>query len=91
MIEGQKWYKSKCTSMVEPSTYKESNVLNIPVNIWYDEESKLFHYDEYRLTLPITYDLPYEAQNAIAKSTEDSLTKMTDYKAYYDRTQEVLK
>lgn len=90
MIEGQKWYKSKCTSMIEPNTCKEGNVLNIPVNVWYDEESKMYNYDEYRLTLPINYELPYAAQNAIAKNTEDILTKMADYQEYYNTTKEVI-
>lgn len=91
MIQGQKWYKSVCTSAIEPEAKKDLDVLYLPVNVWYDEESELFHYDEYRLTLPINYDLPYAAQNAIAKSTENILIKMADYQSYYTTTQEVLK
>ena len=91
MIQNQKWYKSVCTSIIEPTTHKDLNVLYLPINVYYDEETKLFHYDEYRLTLPINYDLPYVAQNAIAKNTEDILIKMADYQSYYTTTQEVLK
>lgn len=90
MIQGQKWYKSICTSVVEPTTHKDLDVLYLPINVWYDEESKMYNYDEYRLTLPINYELPYAAQNAIANSTENILLKMADYQEYYNTTKEVI-
>lgn len=53
MIAGQNWYKSNCTSNVEPKIYQDLDTLYLPVNVAYDAETKMYRYEEYRMLLPM--------------------------------------
>lgn len=81
MIAGQKWYKSTCTSNVEPKIHQDLDTLCLPVNVAYDEETQMYRYEEYRMLLPIDYDIPDRVATELAFATErgavkaDSLTK----------------
>ena len=39
MIAGQNWYKSDCTSIVEPKIHQDLDTLYLPVNVAYDAEN----------------------------------------------------
>lgn len=81
MIAGQKWYKSTCTSNVEPKIYQDLDTLCLPVNVAYDEETQMYRYEEYRMLLPIDYEVPEGVATELAFATErdavkaDNLTK----------------
>ena len=81
MIAGQNWYKSDCTSIVEPKIYQDLDTLYLPVNVAYDAETQMYRYEEYRMLLPIDYDIPDRVATELAFATErgavkaDNLTK----------------
>lgn len=81
MIAGQNWYKSTCTSNVEPKTHQDLDTLYLPVNVFYDEETQMYRYEEYRMLLPIDYEIPERVSTELAFATErgavkaDNLTK----------------
>lgn len=81
MIAGQKWYKSTCTSNVEPKIHQDLDTLCLPVNVAYDEETQMYRYEEYRMLLPIDYEVPERVATELAFATErgavkaDNLTK----------------
>lgn len=81
MIAGQKWYKSTCTSNVEPKIHQDLDTLCLPVNVAYDEETQMYRYEEYRMLLPIDYEIPERVFTELAFAIErgavkaDNLTK----------------
>lgn len=81
MIAGQNWYKSNCTSIVEPKIHQDLDTLYLPVNVAYDKETQMYRYEEYRMLLPIDYDIPDRVSTELAFATErgavkaDNLTK----------------
>lgn len=81
MIAGQNWYKSDCTSIVEPKIHQDLDTLYLPVNVAYDAETQMYRYEEYRMLLPIDYDIPDRVATELAFATErgavkaDNLTK----------------
>ena len=81
MIAGQNWYKSTCTSNVEPKIHQDLDTLYLPINIIYDAETQMYRYEEYRMLLPIDYDIPDRVATELAFATErgavkaDNLTK----------------
>lgn len=81
MIAGQNWYKSNCTSIVEPKIHQNLNTLYLPVNVAYDAETQMYRYEEYRMLLPIDYEIPDRVATELAFATErgavkaDNLTK----------------
>lgn len=81
MIAGQKWYKSTCTSNVKPKIHQDLDTLCLPVNVAYDEETQMYRYEEYRMLLPIDYEVPERVATELAFATErgavkaDNLTK----------------
>ena len=81
MIAGQNWYKSTCTSNVEPKIHQDLDTLYLPVNVIYDEETQMYRYGEYRMLLPIDYEIPERVSTELAFATErgavkaDNLTK----------------
>ena len=81
MIAGQNWYKSTCTSLSEPKIYQDLDTLYLPVNVAYDAETQMYRYEEYRMLLPIDYDIPDRVAIELAFATErgavkaDNLTK----------------
>lgn len=81
MIAGQNWYKSDCTSIVEPKIHQDLDTLYLPVNVAYDKETQMYCYEEYRMLLPIDYEIPDSVATELAFATErgavkaDNLTK----------------
>lgn len=81
MISGQNWYKSVCTSLSEPKIYQDLDTLYLPVNVAYDAETQMYRYEEYRMLLPIDYNIPDRVATELAFATErgavkaDNLTK----------------
>ena len=81
MIAGQNWYKSNCTSIFEPKIHQDLDTLYLPVNVAYDAETQMYRYEEYRMLLPIDYDIPDRVATELAFATErgavkaDNLTK----------------
>lgn len=81
MIAGQNWYKSTCTSNVEPKIHQDLDTLYLPVNVIYDEETQMYRYEEYRMLLPIDYEIPERVSTELTFATErgavkaDNLTK----------------
>ena len=70
MIAGQNWYKSDCTSIVEPKIHQDLDTLYLPVNVAYDAETQMYRYEEYRMLLPIDYDIPDRVATELAFATE---------------------
>lgn len=81
MIAGQNWDKSTCTSNVEPKIHQDLDTLYLPVNVFYDEETQMYRYEEYRMLLPFDYEIPERVSTELALATErgavkaDNLTK----------------
>ena len=81
MIAGQNWYKSTCTPLSEPKIHQDLDTLYLPVNVFYDAETQMYRYEEYRMLLPIDYDIPDRVATELAFATErgavkaDNLTK----------------
>ena len=75
MIAGQNWYKSNCTSIVEPKIHQNLNTLYLPVNVAYDAETQMYRYEEYRMLLPIDYEIPDRVATELAFATERGAVK----------------
>ena len=75
MIAGQNWYKSDCTSIVEPKIHQDLDTLYLPVNVAYDAETQMYRYEEYRMLLPIDYEIPERVSTELAFATEEKCSK----------------
>lgn len=75
------WYLSECTSEVYPTSNMDAGTFYLPTNIQYNEQDKIYSYQEYRFTMPIDYDIPDRVATELAFATErgavkaDNLTK----------------
>ena len=76
MIAGQNWYKSDCTSIVEPKIHQDLDTLYLPVNVAYDAETQMYRYEEYRMLLPIDYEIPERVSTELAFATERSAVRV---------------
>lgn len=65
-----KWYISDCTSEVYPHSFMEEGTFYLPVSITLNEEDNMYHYQEYRFTMPINYDVPAEVSDALAEQLD---------------------
>ena len=65
-----KWYISDCTSEVYPTSKMDAGTFYLPTNIQYNEEDKIYYYQEYRFTMPINYDVPAEVSDALAEQLD---------------------
>lgn len=64
------WYISDCTSEVYPTSKMDAGTFYLPVNIQYNEEDKIYYYQEYRFTMPINYDVPADVSDALANELD---------------------
>lgn len=64
------WYLSECTSEVYPTSKMDAGTFYLPVNIQYNEEDKIYYYQEYRFTMPINYDVPADVSDALANELD---------------------
>lgn len=64
------WYVSDCTSEVYPTSKMDAGTFYLPTNIQYNEEDKIYYYQEYRFTMPINYDVPSEISDALANELD---------------------
>lgn len=75
------WYFSECTSEVYPTSNMDAGTFYLPTNIQYNEQDKIYSYQEYRFTMPIDYEVPEGVATELAFATErdavkaDNLTK----------------
>lgn len=65
-----KWYISDCTSEVYPTSKMDAGTFYLPNNIQYNEEDKIYYYQEYRFTMPINYDVPAEVSDTLAEQLD---------------------
>ena len=65
-----KWYISDCTSEVYPTSKMDAGTFYLPTNIQYNEEDKIYYYQEYRFTMPINYDVPADVSDALANELD---------------------
>lgn len=65
-----KWYISDCTSEVYPTSKMDAGTFYLPTNIQYNEEDKIYYYQEYRFTMPINYDVPAEVSDVLAEQLD---------------------
>lgn len=65
-----KWYISDCTSEVYPTSKMDAGTFYLPTNIQYNEEDKIYYYQEYRFTMPIDYEVPAEVSDALANELD---------------------
>lgn len=65
-----KWYISDCTSEVYPTSKMDAGTFYLPTNIQYNEEDKIYYYQEYRFTMPIDYEVPSEVSDALANELD---------------------
>lgn len=64
------WYISDCTSEVYPTSKMDAGTFYLPTNIQYNEEDKIYYYQEYRFTMPINYDVPADVSDALANELD---------------------
>lgn len=64
------WYISDCTSEVYPTSKMDAGTFYLPTNIQYNEEDKIYYYQEYRFTMPIHYEVPAEVSDALANELD---------------------
>lgn len=64
------WYISDCTSEVYPTSKMDAGTFYLPTNIQYNEEDKIYYYQEYRFTMPIDYEVPSEISDALANELD---------------------
>lgn len=70
MTISNNWYVSDCTSEIYPHSYMEEGTFYLPVNITLNEEDNLYHYQEYRFTMPINYEVPVGVSDVLAKELD---------------------
>ena len=64
------WYISDCTSEVYPTSKMDAGTFYLPNNIQYNEEVKIYYYQEYRFTMPIDYEVPAEVSDTLAEQLD---------------------
>lgn len=64
------WYISDCTSEVYPTSKMDAGTFYLPTNIQYNEETKVYSYQEYRFTMPIDYEVPAEVSDTLAEQLD---------------------
>lgn len=64
------WYLAECTSTQYPVSFMDAGTFYLPINIQYDEHTKIYSYQEYRFTMPITYEVPAEVSDALASQLD---------------------
>ena len=64
------WYISDCTSEVYPTSKMDAGTFYLPTNIQYNEEDKIYYYQEYRFTMPINYEVPADVSDALANELD---------------------
>ena len=64
------WYISDFTSEVYPTSKMDAGTFYLPTNIQYNEEDKIYYYQEYRFTMPINYDVPAEVSDTLAEQLD---------------------
>ena len=64
------WYISDCTSEVYPTSKMDAGTFYLPTNIQYNEEDKIYYYQEYRFTMPIGYEVPAEVSDTLAEQLD---------------------
>lgn len=64
------WYVSDCTSEVYPTSKMDAGTFYLPTNIQYNEEDKIYYYQEYRFTMPINYEVPADVSDALANELD---------------------
>ncbi len=64
------WCISECTSEVYPHSYMEEGTFYLPINVMFNEEDNLYHYQEYRFTMPINYELPSGVSDVLVKELD---------------------
>ena len=64
------WYISDCTSEVYPTSKMDAGTFYLPNNIQYNEEDKIYYYQEYRFTMPIDYEVPAEVSDTLAEQLD---------------------
>lgn len=64
------WYIADCTSEVYPTSKMDAGTFYLPTNIQYNEEDKIYYYQEYRFTMPIDYEVPSEISDALANELD---------------------
>lgn len=64
------WYISDCISEVYPTSKMDAGTFYLPNNIQYNEEDKIYYYQEYRFTMPIDYEVPAEVSDTLAEQLD---------------------
>lgn len=64
------WYISDCTSEVYPTSKMDAGTFYLPNNIQYNEEDKIYYYQEYRFTMTIDYEVPAEVSDTLAEQLD---------------------
>ena len=64
------WYISDCTSEVYPTSKMDAGTFYLPNNIQYNEEDKIYYYQEYRFTMPIDYEVQAEVSDTLAEQLD---------------------
>lgn len=64
------WYISDCASEVYPTSKMDAGTFYLPNNIQYNEEDKIYYYQEYRFTMPIDYEVPAEVSDTLAEQLD---------------------
>lgn len=64
------WYIADCTSGIYPYSHMEEGTFYLPINVTANEEDNLYHYQEYRFTMPIDYEFPSEISDALANELD---------------------
>ena len=64
------WYIADCTSGIYPYSHMEEGTFYLPINVTANEEDNLYHYQEYRFTMPINYEVPAEVSDALAEQLD---------------------
>lgn len=82
------WYISACTSEVPPQMFFDEGTFYVPVDPKWEESDNLYHYAEYRLTLPINYEIPAAVSDMLARKLNMSNEW---YKSQEDKIKESIK
>ena len=60
-----KWYISDCTSEVYPTSKMDAGTFYLPTNIQYNEEDKIYYYQEYQSTTKFQQRYPMHWQMSL--------------------------
>ena len=83
------WYISDCTSEVYPTSKMDAGTFYLPNNIQYNEEDKIYYYQEYRFTMPIDYEVPAEVSDTLAEQLDIYFLITHDMKFAYRLSQRI--